>query len=41
MVKKAKNAKNVTALLNTNFIKSVSVLNMFEISFWNSFQLFN
>lgn len=41
MVKKTKNSENIAPLLNTNFIKSISVLYMLQIYFWHPIQFFN
>ena len=40
LVKKAEDAINVATHLNSDFIKSLCVLQMLEIDFWNSVQRF-
>ncbi len=41
VIEEAEYAKNVIANLNPNFIKTISVFNMFKIYFRNSVEAFN
>ena len=41
LIEKAENPKYITSLLNPYFVKSFSILNVFQVSLWNKLNVFN